>query len=245
MASTQTMNMPDGTVWGYLGTGPNWPKGNAPTQCWQRASVRSFPDEQTSYGRCNVPVTWDAHADPVIAIPRRIGFSKDGTPNPADVTSFMPGQDEWTWANMPDILYQDRPTKADMIPKEDFPMPPKILDSNGDPIVRTLTWNRESKGETSIQREEVTLRAWEILPDRIGSNECVWVFEAWLRIDPRIRLQDIIIRMSPLNEHWEEANKLSQSIRRFREALAQGSWRGVKQDDISKLKLCVVQASQY
>ncbi|KAL8720703.1 MAG: hypothetical protein Q9225_002469 [Loekoesia sp. 1 TL-2023] len=136
------------------------------------------------------------HYDP----PRRVG--KGG---PQDVTSFHPGyvssspeppikltllrQANWSEQHMPDILYVFKPPQGWINFKQSHTkrrhLPPPKKDDDGKTIYEQ--WPKDP-----VNPEP--LLDFKHLPDRIGTRDYWWVYEAWRRYDPRIRWKDIFMR---------------------------------------------------
>lgn len=116
--------------------------------------------------------------------------------DPRNFTSFREDQKDWSWDNLPAILYQFKPTKEDE-KKEREPPKMKVL---GGKRVRDI----------------------EILPDHISSDVEEFKVEAWMRLDRRIHLQDIIDRMH--KDFAIERNALQQRNVRFRKAFHLIAW---------------------
>ncbi|GKZ33645.1 hypothetical protein AbraIFM66950_003671 [Aspergillus brasiliensis] len=112
-----------------------------------------------------------------------------------DFTSFHPDQQDWSWDNLPDILYQLKPTGP------------------------------KSKLEPPLMSYEIHgkfLRDIPVLPDHIASDVDEFRVEAWMRLDRRIRLGDIVERMS--KEFRIAPNALQQRGGRFRQAFGLLAW---------------------
>ncbi|PYI09983.1 hypothetical protein BO78DRAFT_404502 [Aspergillus sclerotiicarbonarius CBS 121057] len=121
-----------------------------------------------------------------------------GNPEPAelgDFTSFHPDQQYWSWENLPDILYQLKP-----IGSKSKVEPP------------TMSYPINGK----------YLREIPVLPDHIASDVEEFRVEAWMRLDRRIRLSDIIDRMG--DEFRIAPNALQQRGGRFRQAFRMLAW---------------------
>ncbi|KAI9374926.1 hypothetical protein BJX61DRAFT_550535 [Aspergillus egyptiacus] len=127
------------------------------------------------------------------AVPRQDSPNVD---DPRNRTSSHPGQADWSWMNLPDILYQLRPT-----------VKPKRAEEP--PLMPYLIHGRR-------------LRSFEILPDNISSAVGEFRVETWMRLDPRITLKDITDRMHPSFRITE--NALQQRNVRFRQAFAMIAW---------------------
>ncbi|KAI1928283.1 hypothetical protein LOZ65_002060 [Ophidiomyces ophidiicola] len=100
--------------------------------------------------------------------------SQESVDHPENFSYIVPSQRHWSLHDLPDILYQFQPTqrftrKHPEVPEKPSPYP-------GGPNLRCL----------------------DILPDRISTNVAEWRVEAWMRIDRRVRLQDIVDRMLPV-----------------------------------------------
>ncbi|PYH42024.1 uncharacterized protein BP01DRAFT_143394 [Aspergillus saccharolyticus JOP 1030-1] len=106
-----------------------------------------------------------------------------------------PEQEEWSWDNLPDILYQLNPNG------------PKSKDPIG---LKTYTINGKY------------LRDIPVLPDSIPADVEEFRVEAWIRLDRRIRLEDIIDRMP--EGHRVRPNALQQRGGRFRQAFSLCAW---------------------
>ncbi|KAL2854667.1 hypothetical protein BJX68DRAFT_264568 [Aspergillus pseudodeflectus] len=105
-------------------------------------------------------------------------------------------QTEWTWENMPDIIYQLKP-EGKSNRNEEPPMLPYRIHNND---VRDLP----------------------ILPDNISSTVEEFRVEAWMRLDRRIRLRDITDRIHP--DFRLRENALQQRGVRFRQAFGLLAW---------------------
>ncbi|RHZ44411.1 uncharacterized protein CDV56_102957 [Aspergillus thermomutatus] len=116
--------------------------------------------------------------------------------DPRNITSFREDQKDWSWDNLPAILYQFKPTKEEE-KKEREPPKMKVL---GGKRVKDI----------------------EILPDHISSDVEEFRVEAWMRLDRRIQLQDIIDRMH--EDFAIERNALQQRNVRFRKAFNLIAW---------------------
>ncbi|MCJ1269747.1 hypothetical protein MMC22_009640 [Lobaria immixta] len=130
-------------------------------------------------------------------VPRPVGSS------PADVTGFMPGQAEWAVDNYSDVLYQLYPTKEWYdFKKSDRPL--QKIDEDGNPMVEPFPH------PSSAPRP---LLDFPILPDTIGTAESAPYFETVRRWDPRIRWEDLTMRM-PLSGRPPK-NTLQMRVSRF------------------------------
>ncbi|KAF7179712.1 hypothetical protein CNMCM7691_008761 [Aspergillus felis] len=116
--------------------------------------------------------------------------------DPRNFTSFREDQKDWSWDNLPAILYQFKPTEEDEKKERE---PPKMTVVGG-------KWVRDI----------------EILPDHISSDVEEFRVEAWMRLDRRIHLQDIIDRMH--KDFAIERNALQQRNVRFRKAFHLIAW---------------------
>ncbi|PWY85765.1 hypothetical protein BO94DRAFT_586325 [Aspergillus sclerotioniger CBS 115572] len=112
-----------------------------------------------------------------------------------DLTSFHPDQQDWSWDNLPEILYQLKPFG----PKSKVEPP-------------TMTYPINGK----------FLREISVLPNHIASDVEEFRVEAWMRLDRRIRLSDIIDRMGV--EFRIAPNALQQRGGRFRQAFRMLAW---------------------
>ncbi|KAE8142230.1 hypothetical protein BDV38DRAFT_236162 [Aspergillus pseudotamarii] len=135
--------------------------------------------------------------------------------DPRNFTTFQPDQDDWSWTNLPEILYQFEP---------------------GD--------RRTRKSEPSLMSYPIHgeyLRDLPILPDNIASTVEEFRVEAWIRLDRRIRLRDITNRMHPLFRIQD--NALQQRSVRFRQQFSLIAWdsgnkrsQQLKQDILRKMQ---------
>lgn len=125
--------------------------------------------------------------------------------NPENITAYHPAQAEWSWNNLPDVLYI-------------FKSPHQYTKRER---VAAVTANTLPT-KPSPFRSEKPLRLFDVLPDRISS--CVEEFrvEAWRRIDGRITLSDITARMHPAFRIRE--NALQFRLVRFRQAFNILAW---------------------
>ncbi|KAL4928675.1 uncharacterized protein BDV17DRAFT_291305 [Aspergillus undulatus] len=117
--------------------------------------------------------------------------------DPRNVTSYHPDQADWSWTNLPDILYQLNPPE-----------------------------NEERRSDPAYMSEPIhgkRLRNLPILPDNISSTVEEFRVEAWQRMDPRISLDDITSRMHP--DFRIKNNALQQRGVRFRQAFNIKAWR--------------------
>ncbi|GMG52350.1 unnamed protein product [Aspergillus oryzae var. brunneus] len=135
--------------------------------------------------------------------------------DPRNFTTSRPDQDNWSWADLPDILYQFEPADK----KDRKPDPPRM--------------NYPIHGQY--------LRDLPILPDNIASTVEEFRVEAWMRLDRRIRLRDITDRMHPLFRIQD--NALQQRSVRFRQQFSLIAWdsgnkrsQQLKQDILRKMQ---------
>ncbi|KAL4807784.1 hypothetical protein BDV18DRAFT_158991 [Aspergillus unguis] len=128
------------------------------------------------------------------AVPRQ---DSPHTNDPRNRTSYHPQQAGWSWDNLPEILYQLNPLEKD----------------NHHGPVGTLPY--------PIHKHY--LRDLPVLPDNISSAVEEFRLEAWLRLDSRICLEDIIQRMHP--DFAIQKNALQQRGVRFRQAFHLKAWR--------------------
>lgn len=127
-----------------------------------------------------------------------------------NITEPMPGQTDWSFDNLPDILYV-------------FSNPVRGQRYNDDVPTKPSVWGGE-------------VRDFDILPDRISSNVEEFRVEAWMRMDRRIQLQDIVERMNP--QLRVQRNALQQRGVRFRHAFRLLSWgTGGKTTSLMKEKI--------
>ncbi|PYI15301.1 hypothetical protein BO99DRAFT_342941, partial [Aspergillus violaceofuscus CBS 115571] len=104
-------------------------------------------------------------------------------------------QEDWSWDNLPDILYQLHPVG----PKSKAKIGMKAYPINGK-YLRDIT----------------------VLPDQIPTDVEEFRVEAWIRLDRRIRLDDILDRMP--RGHSVKPNALQQRGGRFRQAFFLCAW---------------------
>ncbi|KAE8164184.1 hypothetical protein BDV40DRAFT_287128 [Aspergillus tamarii] len=135
--------------------------------------------------------------------------------DPRNFTTLRPDQDDWSWTNLPEILYQFEP-RDKRIRKSD---PPSMSYPIHDEYLRDLP----------------------ILPDNIASTVEEFRVEAWMRLDRRIRLRDITDRMHPLFRIQD--NALQQRSVRFRQQFSLIAWdsgnkrsQQLKQDILRKMQ---------
>ncbi|KAB8078398.1 hypothetical protein BDV29DRAFT_2346 [Aspergillus leporis] len=113
-------------------------------------------------------------------------------------TTPRPDQQDWSWANLPDILYQL------------FPSASEKKDRKSDPPLMSYPIHGQY------------LHYIPILPDNISSTVEEFRVEAWMRLDRRIRLKDITDRMHP--EFRIQGNALQQRGVRFRQQFSMVAW---------------------
>ncbi|RAK73413.1 uncharacterized protein BO72DRAFT_347857, partial [Aspergillus fijiensis CBS 313.89] len=104
-------------------------------------------------------------------------------------------QEDWSWDNLPDILYQLHPVGSKSkakIGKKTYPINGKYL------------------------------KDIPVLPDQIPTDVEEFRVEAWVRLDRRIRLEDILDRMP--KGHTVKPNALQQRGVRFRQAFSLCAW---------------------
>ncbi|KAE8383222.1 hypothetical protein BDV26DRAFT_160996 [Aspergillus bertholletiae] len=116
--------------------------------------------------------------------------------DPRNFTTFRPDQKDWSWTNLPDILYQFEPQNK----KDRKSDPPRM----------------------SYPIHGRYLRDLPILPDNISSRVEEFRVEAWMRLDRRIRLRDITDRMHP--GFRIQDNALQQRSVRFRQQFSLIAW---------------------
>lgn len=108
------------------------------------------------------------------------------------LTDYRPDQALWSQDNMPEIIYVfDKP--ANWLGKGDL---------KGPPFKTYPIWGK-------------FLRDIPILPDHISPDLEGWRYEAWYRMDPRIKKEDIENRMPPTSVGQHNA-KWSMRVQRFR-----------------------------
>ena len=91
------------------------------------------------------------------------------------VTSSFPHCDEWSEANLPEILFYIKPPKS-----EYEGQPVGFVEENGESV--------------KVGGNNKPLRDFPILPRRISLEVPGWLVETWRRIDPRITYPDILDR---------------------------------------------------
>ncbi|KAE8329867.1 hypothetical protein BDV39DRAFT_202444 [Aspergillus sergii] len=135
--------------------------------------------------------------------------------DPRNFTTSRPDQDNWSWADLPDILYRFEPADK----KDRKSDPPRM----------------------SYPIHGQYLRDLPILPDNIASTVEEFRVEAWMRLDRRIRLRDITDRMHPLFRIQD--NALQQRSVRFRQQFSLIAWdsgnkrsQQLKQDILRKMQ---------
>ncbi|KAI9783194.1 MAG: hypothetical protein M1835_003864 [Candelina submexicana] len=133
--------------------------------------------------------------------------------NANDVTSFHSGQAYWNLENLPDIMYRWKPTDQDKVPWK-YPRPAQKRDANGN-----LMWDPKYPQDDKTGRR---ICDFDILPERIGTAEQEWYFEAIRRLDQRIEWRDILARMQPDNR--PAANTLNMRGLRFRQKYDMSCW---------------------
>lgn len=137
--------------------------------------------------------------------------------HPENFTTPVPSQAHWSMHNLPDILYQLKPTAA-------------FTKNRG----RILKMPSPFPGEPPI-------RVFDILPDRISSNIEEWKVETWVRSDKRLQLDDILARMHP--DLRPDRNTLQQRGGRFRAEFRLITWgKGNKKS--AKLRAEVIKELQ-
>ncbi|KAI9700255.1 MAG: hypothetical protein M1836_002269 [Candelina mexicana] len=140
-------------------------------------------------------------------VPRQEGI------NANDVTSFHPGQAYWNLENLPDIMYRWKPTDQDKVVWK-YQRPAQKRDANGN-----LMWDPKYPQDDKTGRR---ICDFDILPERIGTAEQEWYFEAIRRLDQRIEWRDILARMQP--DHRPGANALNMRGLRFRQKYCMSCW---------------------
>ncbi|GES66878.1 hypothetical protein ATEIFO6365_0004013000 [Aspergillus terreus] len=148
---------------------------------------------------------------------KRSSVPRQDSPNaihPLNFTTFREDQD-WSWDNMPDILYQLRPDEK-----------------------------RDRKAEADLMTYPIhgkVLRNLPVLPDNIASTVEEFRVEAWMRMDRRVRLKDITDRMHP--NFRVKDNALQQRNVRFRQIFGLLAWdsgnkrsREIEKDLLQKMR---------
>lgn len=103
----------------------------------------------------------------------RICDNDEIVPDDNDLTSFRADQSDWNLHNLPEILYVLEPHAEDTR----SPLTPYLIDH---PFFTNLI-----------------IRKFDVLPDQISSKVEGWRVIAWLRMDERIKIRDIVDRMHP------------------------------------------------
>ncbi|KAF7597372.1 hypothetical protein BBP40_006313 [Aspergillus hancockii] len=137
--------------------------------------------------------------------------------DPRNFTTPHLDQQDWSWTNLPDILYQLFPSASE---------------------------KKDRKSETLLMRYPIHgkyLHDIPILPDNISSTVEEFRVEAWMRLDRRIRLKDITDRMHP--DFRIQGNALQQRGVRFRQQFSMVAWdsgnkrsQNLKDKVITKIK---------
>ncbi|KAL2865642.1 uncharacterized protein BJX67DRAFT_373034 [Aspergillus lucknowensis] len=140
-----------------------------------------------------VPAAPNSDAFAVKCVPRQ---DSPNAKDPRNRTTYHPEQTEWTWENLPDILYQLKP-EGKINRTEEPPALPELIHG---------------------QR----VRDFPVLPNNISSTVEEFRVEAWMRLDRRIRLKDITDRMHP--DFRVNENALQQRGVRFRQAFRMLAW---------------------
>ncbi|KAF5864360.1 hypothetical protein ETB97_007922 [Aspergillus alliaceus] len=118
-----------------------------------------------------------------------------------DMTASHLDQDKWSLENLPDILYVLKPAHA-----------------RSRHVVRTTAHKVFGKH----------INVFTVLPDQISSKVEGWRLEAWMRLDRRITVQDIIDRVNP--NYRPRLTPLDIELRRkdFREKFHVACWGAQK-----------------
>ncbi|KAL8941011.1 MAG: hypothetical protein Q9216_002491 [Gyalolechia sp. 2 TL-2023] len=148
--------------------------------------------------------------------PRRVGYA-----GPQDVTSFHPGQANWSEQNMPNILYVFRPPPNWITFKQNEAitrkLPPPKRDVHGN--IMYEQWPRNPNNPEP-------LLDFKHLPDRVGTQEFWWVYEAWRRYDPRIRWKDIWMRQEGSDRSLNvDGNGIQMLVSRNRASHRMITWK--------------------
>ncbi|KAL8786936.1 MAG: hypothetical protein Q9213_002478 [Squamulea squamosa] len=151
---------------------------------------------------------------PVLDPERLTGVGHNGR-DVIDVTSFHPGQWDWSPENMPEILYMYKPPRERAAFKALRPSaPPPKYDAQGNTVYEK--WPSDPANPRP-------LLDFPHLPDQIGTREWWWVFEAWRRYDPRITWKDIFMRQYRPNRKKSE-NTMQGLVSRARSSAMMVSW---------------------
>ncbi|KAI4260953.1 MAG: hypothetical protein L6R42_003840 [Xanthoria sp. 1 TBL-2021] len=149
--------------------------------------------------------------------PRPIGQGENAE---EDITSFHPGQADWSPENMPDVSVWEEILYMYMAPKErddfykEFPRRPAPKYIGNDVVLEK--W--PVPGTAPRQ-----LLDFPHLPDQIGTNEWWWMFEAWRRLDPRITWKDIHMRQYGPNRK-AHSNTIQKLVSRNRSTAMMVTW---------------------
>ncbi|KAF7597373.1 hypothetical protein BBP40_006314 [Aspergillus hancockii] len=118
-----------------------------------------------------------------------------------DVTSFHPDQDKWSLESLPDILYALKPDHKKCRHR-----------------IRTT--------EHDVFGNEINIFA--VLPSQISSKVEGWRLEAWMRLDRRITVQDIIDRVHPKYRLSLTPDEIELRRKAFREKFFIACWGAKK-----------------
>ncbi|KAI5308730.1 hypothetical protein KEM55_004998, partial [Ascosphaera atra] len=130
-----------------------------------------------------------------------------------DYTDYVPGQEEWSYDNLPDILYELRPSgNPERGSHKDIPTLP------------------------SPWAGQPPLRSFEVLPDRISSQVEEFRVEAWMRLDRRVKYKDILARMNPRFRVGK--GYLANNLTNFRKDFHVAMWWGA----LSRFSIAAVEA---
>ena len=127
--------------------------------------------------------------------------------DPADTTSYVHGQRDWSLQNLPPILDVLDPSESWLRVNTRHEKAEEKLDAARNYV---LGWNGEK------------LRDFAVLPDRIGTLEHPPIIEAWRRLDPRITWKDIDMRMH--NPDKTGHNTMNNQLTDLRERANMVSW---------------------
>ncbi|MCJ1434595.1 hypothetical protein MMC27_003964 [Xylographa pallens] len=179
--------------------------------------------------------TTPAFGDPLqYDVPRQFPVT-----DPDDRTSYHPGQRTWSVKDPPDILYLIYPDQ-DWYRFMHSGLPGPKIDHYGRVVLES--WPPDPMNPRP-------LLDFPILPDQIGTKEHYIFFEIWRRLDPRVRLVDITMRM---NDQRITDNALNSALQRIRLSYTVLSWhqmwRNIEQNKnrdkvLASLPICAIEAN--
>ncbi|KAI9882244.1 MAG: Glucose-responsive transcription factor [Watsoniomyces obsoletus] len=133
--------------------------------------------------------------------------------HPEDFTSYIAEQRHWSAQNLPAILFMERgaytPPTYNLEPRRDPSTGEIPLDNKGKPLARLFRH----------------------VPERVSTNVEGWRLEAWVRLDPRLRYQDVVAAIPdcPAKQAAGDAKKHAHALQvrtdRARKNLGLNSWR--------------------